>query len=443
MPRVADHHPLALLGAEGLEGYHAAMQEAAGLAQGAHVRALTRPDHAEEILHHLVQRLLDRSAFAGAAVRRDAFVADMVYAGAWGFSTPLRDAPTGATIPAEAEAEQHGLADAVAQAAAPPPRAARPPRLTREARSSAARAAQPPVKWTPAREALLHQHAGTMTARALLRLVNAEPGLPIASPGALRVKARSLGLAVFTGLAPDPDASPEELAAAAIERGRVSAAAMGLGEWTEERLAVLRAEYDTAETLEALLARINAMPGNPIASVESMQARAKREGLRRKRRVDPAHMAKMSALWRAKKAAIAGAQASGLDQLQALAAEVAPAPPAEAAPEPAPPPTTAAAQRARQRAIQTPWIREIVEAAEPAAPTVKQSSMVAPEAPPVKAIPPSDWAAPGVLTEAAERDAVEQFMAGTGARALYENFGEPSLDWWQAWCERQRKGRAA
>lgn len=65
LPTLANLCPL------GLAGWRAAMEEAAGLAQGAHVRALTRPDHAEEILHHLVQRLLDRMSFAETMAARD------------------------------------------------------------------------------------------------------------------------------------------------------------------------------------------------------------------------------------------------------------------------------------------------------------------------------------------------------------------------------------
>lgn len=51
------------------------------------------------------------------------------------------------------------------------------------------------------------------------------------------------------------------------------------GEWTPARIALLRAEYASAEDNRALLDRINAMDGAPIASVKSLGLKASKLGL--------------------------------------------------------------------------------------------------------------------------------------------------------------------
>jgi len=51
------------------------------------------------------------------------------------------------------------------------------------------------------------------------------------------------------------------------------------GEWTPARLALLRAEYASAEDNRALLDRINALDGAPIASVKSLGLKASKLGL--------------------------------------------------------------------------------------------------------------------------------------------------------------------
>lgn len=52
--------------------------------------------------------------------------------------------------------------------------------------------------------------------------------------------------------------------------------------WTEERLALLDAEFQTAD-LDDLLARVNALPGTPCRSVASLRQKAITHGLRRTR----------------------------------------------------------------------------------------------------------------------------------------------------------------
>lgn len=49
--------------------------------------------------------------------------------------------------------------------------------------------------------------------------------------------------------------------------------------WTPERLALLHAEYRDATEWQPLLERINALPGSPISSRKSMNAKAAKLGL--------------------------------------------------------------------------------------------------------------------------------------------------------------------
>ncbi len=62
------------------------------------------------------------------------------------------------------------------------------------------------------------------------------------------------------------------------------------GEWTPARLDLLRAEYASAEDNRALLDRINALEGAPIASVKSMGLKASKLGLMKTNRA-------MAAIW--------------------------------------------------------------------------------------------------------------------------------------------------
>jgi hypothetical protein len=421
-------HPLQDLCPIGIGGYRAAMEEAAALTQGAHIRALTRPDHAEEILHHLAQRLLDRAAFAetvaGRAAREDARD-DQAYR-AWATVSAHVAAP------ADAEARQDGLAEAVAGAlhvapgqveadlaAAPYPVATQPELPTRQPRRLPAELRA----WTPERVALLKRdRRSDVDQQDLLRRINALPGREIPGVEALRMKAKALRLPAISGrgaLIRDPETGE------AKPQGMV---------FTHERLAYLRANYPTAETVADVLAGINALPGPPCTSADSLRVRARLEGLRR----PPTTQATLNS----RRAAMARAQAIRLEQVHAAEAALA----AEEAPDQAHAvPCASVRLCAIDSAEPPPTIKQDLKVAEPApapTPTVKPDLPVAPEPPRPIAASIGDWLDDTTLTLEAERDAREQFLAGVGARALLEDFGGPSLDWWQAWCAAQR-GRAA
>jgi hypothetical protein len=329
----------------------------------------------------------------------------------------------GARMPEHAEAAQDGLADAVAETLAAattrPAMDADALERKRERQREWARAKKerggeprPPggvvTKWTPERLALAREKGGTMPGMHLLAALNALPGPPIASTGSMRHKLRDLGIEVTPGLPPLPPGAdvrdPDEATRAIIsERGRLLQVAAGAGDWTDARLAMLRAEFATADSTEGLLERINALPGNPIASVESMRHKASSLGMTRPQRgADPAHMAKMNA---ARSAA-------------------------------------AAARRGDVVVPEPPTIKPDLKVAAPSPPTLKPALTVAPEPPPHPVVTAEDdWTADGQLTAEAERDATEQFAAGVGARALQQDFGG-TMDFWQAWCA-SRRGRAA
>jgi hypothetical protein len=456
-------HTLATLCPLGIAGWRAAMEEAAGLAQGAHVRALTRPDHAEEILHHLVQRLLDRMAFAETVAARAAQEDardDQAYR-AWVATTSGRIASIAqeettralADISAaRAEAAQEGLADAVAAAGTP----------------QAKRRVHPNQKgalvWTEERIALARAQAAKVPSAELFKALNALPGPPIASPDSMRFKLKRLGLEVTPGAENLPaPTTAEGRAAAKRERCRLAIVAAGGGDWTAERLALLDAEFASAPNHATLLARINALPGNPIASASSMTAKARSRRLKRPRRpLDPQHLARMNAARLGNRAAApppaepdpqapseAPAEAATVKQPLQVAP---PEPEREAAPEPvatpepstlpplpaapmAPSPTIkpdvkvppAPAPRSAQR-VTTPWIKEAMEGKRPIAAVAATLDA---------------WASPGVLTEDAEIEALRLLAEGQGAKALHEEFGG-RLEWWQSWTARYRQaGRAA
>ncbi|HEV7455763.1 MAG TPA: hypothetical protein VGN96_03225, partial [Roseococcus sp.] len=310
-----------------------------------------------------------------------------------------------------AEAAQEGLADAVADATPLAPEPA--PQAKRARRQPPGRTAP---KWSPERLALLREKAGKMRGRDLLTAINALPGLPIASTGAMRVKMRELGLESAPGLPPlpenfDPRGQDEASREAMRERARRLAVAGGLGDWTEERLALLRAEYATVEDTGELLTRINALPGNPIASTESMRHKAASLGVRRPRPgSNPAHMAKMNAARSMQAAAMRGALEAPApapdDAPEMVEAE-------DTAPEPAPPaPTikpdvkvyTPATIQPRSLKATTPWIAAAI-------------------APVAAELDPWASTSPHRLTEAAEAEALAMLRAGQGAKALHEEFG--------------------
>ena len=130
--------------------------------------------------------------------------------------------------------------------------------------------AAPAKVWTDDRLALLR----TLYAQADLTLddiaarINALPGVPVSSPGAVKAKASKLGLA-GPGLAkpPQPASAPAPALAQRI--------------WTPERVDLLRTLYAEGLHRTAILPRINALPGPPCASVTAMMMKAGKLGLTR------------------------------------------------------------------------------------------------------------------------------------------------------------------
>lgn len=55
------------------------------------------------------------------------------------------------------------------------------------------------------------------------------------------------------------------------------------GEWTPARFAILQDDYPTSTDTAALLAKINARPGHPIAGIRSLRMKAKQSGIRKTR----------------------------------------------------------------------------------------------------------------------------------------------------------------
>lgn len=335
-------------------------------------------------------------------------------------SAPL-DAPTPAwpitdaarPCEAAAKAQQDGLADAVADSLAQPAPAAAPappPRLK-----------QHKGEWTAERLALLDAEGPKTRPSLLLPRINALPGAPIASVGALRVKARERGAALDLGpiierLAPGAD--PSDKAARAAARVALN----GSGEWTTARLDLLRAEHgDINQPLATLLAKVNALPGNPIASVESMTCKARALGLKRIISQEE-RLARMRAGRHPKRevAATEPQEAAG-PQPEIAAALISPT-------------TNVAAKidaprtKPRKPEVTTPCIKAAMEA--PLAPVAAQLN---------------PWAStnPYRLTEEAEAEALAMLRQGNGAKALHEDFGG-RLEWWQRWAgEKRQEGRAA
>lgn len=335
-----------------------------------------------------------------------------------------------------AEEAQDGLADAVAEAtpAAPAPKPKPKPK-------------QQKGEWTAERLELLKAEGPQTEPRAMLARLNALPGAPIASVGALRLKAREIGATrdlrpIMDRLAPGVSHDDKSLQASA------RLALNGSGEWTHARLDLLRAEYgDIQRPLDAILLKVNALPGNPIASVESMRHKARALGLTRAipqeerlARMNAARLEKASA----KPAApdhvpdttkmVEADQPTPTPEPEPEAAPAPPPPPEEAPPQPAPTPPAAkpAPEPPAPRSLKatTPWIAAAIAGKAPVAP-------VAAELDP--------WAStnPYRLTEEAEAEALAMLRAGQGAKALHEEFGG-RLDWWQRWAgEKRQEGRAA
>lgn len=129
--------------------------------------------------------------------------------------------------------------------------------------------------WTPQRLALLR--AGFPTRPDVDRLlaeINAQPGPPV-SRHAMSAKAHILGLKR------DPAVRAEILR---VSGAKANALRIEIGgahiKRTAARIALIRAEWPTCRDRAALLERVNALPGDPIASVKALQRAARALGLR-------------------------------------------------------------------------------------------------------------------------------------------------------------------
>lgn len=235
--------------------------------------------------------------------------------------------------------------------------------------------------------------------------------------------------------------TPERRARQAALMSQMRAAQLGGGEWTEARLETLRAEYARAP-LTDLLAAVNALPGCPIASIESLRVKAKRLGLRRA--TEPA--------------------APDAAQPEPEADEPPPAPPAVESP--APPkhaqPRSANGHRGtvwtaeRQAVMRRRWpagddaaaILAEVNAL-PGEPCLSLGALQA-QAKILDLRRPTqrrvlDRDAPAISYGDEEPDALTtedlheaRSMLDQGAKALAEHFGG-GLGWWQGWCARERQ----
>jgi hypothetical protein len=127
--------------------------------------------------------------------------------------------------------------------------------------------------WNDARDAVVREHwpAGTDSAE-IMRLINAIPHeKPVTDLARLAERASKLGVS----------RSAEHHAAVLAKRTAAMMAAKPTV-WTEERLALLDAEYASAWDLGDLLVKVAALPGPPPASVDSMAKIARARGLSRR-----------------------------------------------------------------------------------------------------------------------------------------------------------------
>ncbi|MBR0678104.1 hypothetical protein GXW77_18185, partial [Roseomonas alkaliterrae] len=144
------------------------------------------------------------------------------------------------------------------------------------AQAAPRRTGRPAEVWVTERDALLRERFPTQTDdAALLAALNAIPApWPVASTTALRRRACLLGIR----------RAPALVLELMSRNGRASAEARrekGLGpmKWTAQRVALLRADYPDCTDLPALLARVNALPGDPIASVDALRKKAESLGI--------------------------------------------------------------------------------------------------------------------------------------------------------------------
>jgi hypothetical protein len=132
---------------------------------------------------------------------------------------------------------------------------------------------QVPQCWNDARDAVVTEHwpAGTDSAQ-ILALINAIPApKPVTDLARLAERAARLGV----------KRTAEHHALMLAKRTEAMMAAKPTV-WTEERLALLDAEYASAWDLGDLLAKVAALPGPPPASVDSMGKIARERGLSRR-----------------------------------------------------------------------------------------------------------------------------------------------------------------
>jgi hypothetical protein len=84
--------------------------------------------------------------------------------------------------------------------------------------------------------------------------------------------------------APAPELTAKPKPGAIVHRAKARAPGAGgrvATVWTAERVALLRAEFPANTGDASLLARLNALPGEPIATVKALTVKAQKEGLRR------------------------------------------------------------------------------------------------------------------------------------------------------------------
>lgn len=189
----------------------------------------------------------------------------------------LPDDPGSACAAGAATSSAEGAPNEPAPSAPPPAQAAEE-RPTPASAPPRPFGGAPITRWSEERLALLRERFPTCTDdAALLAELNALPGVPISSVKAIGARAHLMKVNR------DPEiirALRAKGAAEAHAKQQAHRSSLHERKWTPERLAILRQEFPPCLDRTALLARINALPGDPIAGVESMRAKAVTLGLR-------------------------------------------------------------------------------------------------------------------------------------------------------------------
>jgi hypothetical protein len=170
----------------------------------------------------------------------------------------------------------HGaVVDTPAAEGAPPAPKAPPPAQAAEGRQPSNTT---PGKWSRERIALLAAEFPTCIDRAdLLARVNELPGEPVASVGSMRHKAHELGIAAPPHIARAIQAAAGQRGGRSTEAGTPTKPSEVR---TEERFAAFPALWhDVRLSVGDIQARINAMPGKPMASSTQLYGWAKKAGL--------------------------------------------------------------------------------------------------------------------------------------------------------------------